>query len=145
MLARGHQQFVEWRPVIAPVEVEANALLQLFRVNLAPPPFIEDVLVAGENCFQAQHHGAVSRLGAFFEQSRGETLGGRQSVVIADENGVGFAHAGAQFLPVDDRFVGAESLAEILQILSAAIGIVDPDLTLHPRQGVQLRLTAPQP
>ena len=48
VLARGHQQFVERRPVIAPVEVEANALPQLFRINLAPPPFVEDVLVAGK-------------------------------------------------------------------------------------------------
>ena len=68
VLARGHQQFVERRPVVAPVEVEANALLQFFGVNLAPPPFIEDVLVAGENGFETQDHGAVSGLGAFFEQ-----------------------------------------------------------------------------
>ena len=67
VLARRHQQFVERRPVIAPVEVEANPLLQFFRVNFAPPPFIEDVLVAGENCFETQHHGAVPGLGAFFE------------------------------------------------------------------------------
>jgi hypothetical protein len=41
--------------------------------------------------------------------------------------------------------VGSEGLGEILQILSAAIGIVDPDLAFDSRQGVQLRLTAPQP
>ena len=27
VFTRSHQQFVEWRPVIAPIEVEANALL----------------------------------------------------------------------------------------------------------------------
>ena len=50
-----------------------------------------------------------------------------------------------QLLPVDNRFVRPEGLAEILQIFAAAVGIVDPYLALHPRQRVQLRLTAPQP
>ena len=91
VLARGHQQFVERRPVVAPVEIEANALLQFFGVNLAPPPFIEDVLVAGEDGFESQHHGTVSGLGALFEQSRGKALRGRQRVIVADENDVGAA------------------------------------------------------
>ncbi len=145
MLARGHQQFVKRRPVVSPVEIEADALLQFFRVDFAPPPFVENVLVAGENGFEAQHDRTVAGLGAVLEQSRRKTLGRRQSVVVADQDGVGAAHAGAQFLPVDDRFVGAEGLAEVPQILSPAIGIVDPDLAFHPRQGVQLRFTAPQP
>ena len=145
MLARSDQQFVERSPVIAPVEIEANALAQFFGVNLAPPPFVEDVLVAGEDGFQSQHHGTVSGLGALFQQSRGKALRGRQRVIVADENNVSTADFGAQLLPVDHRFVGAEGLAEVLQIFAAAVGVVDPDLALHPCQRVQLRRTAPQP
>src|SRR3954466_14813119 len=74
MLARCHQQVVERRPVVSPVEIEANTLLQFFGVNLTAPPFIEDVLVAGENCFQAQYYGTVSRLCTIFKQSRGKAL-----------------------------------------------------------------------
>ncbi len=88
VLARRHQQFVERRPVVAPVEIEANALAQFFGVNLAPPPFVEDVLVAGEDGFHSQHHGTVSGLGAFFQQARGKALRGRQRVIVADENDV---------------------------------------------------------
>ena len=106
-------RFVERRPVVAPVEVEADALLQFFGVNLAPPPFVENVLITGKNCFETEDYGAVSGLGTFFQKSRGKTLGRRQSVIVADENQVGAAHAGAKFLPVDDGFVRPEGLAEV--------------------------------
>ena len=95
VLARGYQQFVERCPVVAPVEVEANALPQFFRVNLAPPPFVEDVLVAGENRFQPQHYGAVSRLGSFLQQRSGRTLRSGKRMVVTDENDVGTVHGGA--------------------------------------------------
>ena len=145
MLARSHQQFVKRSPVIAPVEIEANALAQFLFVNLAPPPFVEDVLVAGEDGFKSQHHGTVSGLGALFQQGRGKALRGRQRMIVADENDVGRGRRGFQLLRSMTDFVGTEGLAEVLQIFAAAVGIVDPDLALHPCQGVQLRLTAPEP
>ena len=113
VLARRDQQIVERRPVVAPVEVEADALLQFFGVNLAPPPFVENVLITRKNCFKTEDYGAVSGLGTLLEKSRGKTLRRRQSVIVADENQVGAAHAGSKFLPVDDGFVRAEGLAEV--------------------------------
>ena len=66
-------------------------------------------------------------------------------MVVADQNDVGVPHKGAQLLPVNHRFVGSEGPAEVPQVFTAAVRIVDPDLALHPSQGVQLRLTAPEP
>src|SRR3984957_21161470 len=57
VIARGHQQFVKWNPVISPVEIEADALPKLFFVNFSPPPFVEDVLIAGEDPLHSKDHG----------------------------------------------------------------------------------------
>ena len=92
VIARGGQQFVKRRPVVSPVEVEADALAQFALVNFAPPPFVEDVLVAGENGFDSEHDGPVAGQRALLDQRRGIALGRGQSVVIADQDDVG-SHA----------------------------------------------------
>src|ERR1043166_5043526 len=56
MIACSHQQFIEGLPIISPVKIETNAFTQLVLINLAPPPFIQNVLIAGKNCFDAQHY-----------------------------------------------------------------------------------------
>src|SRR5208282_568084 len=58
-VAGGGEQFVKWRPVVSPVKFETDALAQLVFVNLGAEPLVENVLVAGKNGFDSQHHGAV--------------------------------------------------------------------------------------
>src|SRR5215472_13431615 len=61
VIARRDQKFVERSPVVSPVEVEADALAQFGFVDLAPPPLIKNVLVAGKDGFHTEHHRAVAR------------------------------------------------------------------------------------
>src|SRR5271154_4545466 len=58
-VAGGAKQFVKWRPVISPVEIETDTLAQFAFVNLLKRPFVEDVLVACKNGFNAQHNRAL--------------------------------------------------------------------------------------
>src|SRR2546429_1065812 len=60
MLARRDQQFVKWRPSIAPVEIEANALPEFCFTNFATPPFGKYVLVSGKNGFHAEDSRTIS-------------------------------------------------------------------------------------
>ena len=60
MLARSDQQFVKWRPIIAPVEIETNALPQFCFTNFATPPFVKYVLVSGKNGFHAEDYRTIS-------------------------------------------------------------------------------------
>ena len=60
VVACGHQQFVEWSPVISPIEIEADALAQFVLADFATPPFVEDVLIAGEDGFDSEHDRAIS-------------------------------------------------------------------------------------
>src|SRR5271155_4277979 len=89
VFAGGHQRFIKGGPLIAPVEVETNALAQLIFVDLAPPPFVEDVLMARENRFDSEHDRPVARLGAVFEQTGSKTLRRRKRVIIANQKYVG--------------------------------------------------------
>jgi hypothetical protein len=74
VFAGGYQQFVKGGPLIAPVEVETNALPQLFFVDLPPPPFFEDGLMARKNRLHSEHDGTISRLRPLLQQRRGKTL-----------------------------------------------------------------------
>src|SRR5260370_1119111 len=60
MVASRNQQFTERCPVISPIEVEANALPEFAFIDLAAPPFVEDVLVAGKDSFDPEHDGAIA-------------------------------------------------------------------------------------
>src|SRR5580693_1735950 len=71
VVAGRDQQFVERRPIVAPVKVEANALPQFAFVNFAAPPFLEDVLVAGKDCFRSEHDWAISSKSALLEERCG--------------------------------------------------------------------------
>ena len=53
MVAGSDEQMVKWRPIVSPVEVEANALPEFGLVDFSAPPFVENVLVAGKNGFDA--------------------------------------------------------------------------------------------
>src|ERR1035441_10590106 len=78
VIARGDQQLVEWGPIVSPVEVEADALAELALVDFAAPPFVENVLVAGEDGFDSQHDRAVPGQGALLDQRGSIALGGGQ-------------------------------------------------------------------
>src|SRR5271165_1838767 len=49
LVARGDEQVVKRGPVVSPIEIEADALAEFTFINVAAPPFVENVLVAGEN------------------------------------------------------------------------------------------------
>ncbi len=63
MVPGGGEQFVKWSPFVSPVEFETDALAQFVFIDLAAEPFVEDVLVAGENGFDSQHYGALVKFG----------------------------------------------------------------------------------
>src|ERR1700722_1012647 len=60
MVAGRDQQFVERVPVVSPVEVEADALAKFLLVDFAPPPNVENVLIAREDRFHAKDDRAVT-------------------------------------------------------------------------------------
>src|SRR5437660_6741760 len=60
MLACRDQQLVKWRPIIAPVEIETNALPQFCFTNFATPPFVKYVLVSGKSGFYAKDYRTIS-------------------------------------------------------------------------------------
>src|SRR5438270_9555268 len=54
VIARAQQEFIERSPVVAPIEVETNALPEFRLFNVTTPPLIHNVLVAGKDGFQSQ-------------------------------------------------------------------------------------------
>src|SRR3984957_20032865 len=77
VIARGHQQFMKWTPVVSPVEIEADALPKLLLVNFSPPPFVEDVLIAGEDGLHSENYGTVADHRTLLHQHRSMALCGR--------------------------------------------------------------------
>ena len=140
-----HQQFVKGRPLISPVKIEANALPQLRFIDLPPPPFVKNLLMARENRLHSQHHRAVSRLRPLLKQSRGKTLRRRQRMIIADQHQVGAPHRARQLFGVDHRVVRPKSVTEVPQILAPSARISGPDLAFHASQRMHLRRIAPRP
>src|ERR1700680_4722214 len=63
VVAGGAEQFVKWSPFVSPVEFETDALVQFAFINFAAEPFVENVLVAGENGFDSQHNGSLVKFG----------------------------------------------------------------------------------
>ena len=66
VLPRGDQELVKGRPIVSPVRVEANPFPQFVFVDLAPPPFVEHVLVVGKDGFESQDEGTIAGLGSLF-------------------------------------------------------------------------------
>src|SRR5579863_446169 len=139
VFAGGYQQFVKGGPPIAPVEIETDALTELFFIDLTPPPLIEDVLMAGENRLDSEHDWTVSRLRPLLQQSRGKTLCRGERVIIADQDHIGRSDRSGQLLRIDNRLVGTESIAVVPQILAAPAGIIGANLALDASQRVHLR------
>ena len=84
MVAGGRQDFKEGSPIVPPVKVEANPLAQFVLVNLAPPPLVQDVLVAREDGLDPKHDGPVARERTLFYSSGGVALCRRKSMIVAD-------------------------------------------------------------
>src|SRR5438445_1522550 len=84
VIAGGGQQLVEWSPVIAPVEVEADSLAEFAFVNLAAPPFVENMLIAGKDGLDSEYNAAVACQGSLLDERSGAPLGGGQSVVVTN-------------------------------------------------------------
>src|SRR5215831_15419229 len=68
VISSADQQLVKRIPVVSPIQAEANALPQLVFVDLAPPPFVKDVLVAGENGFHPQNDRPIADERPLFQQ-----------------------------------------------------------------------------
>src|ERR1700687_3958550 len=69
VVAGGGEQFVKWSPFVSPVEFETDALAQFVFINFAADPFVENVLVAGENGFDPEHNGSLVKFGIAKERS----------------------------------------------------------------------------
>src|SRR3984957_7926246 len=124
MIAGGSQQFVERSPVITPVEIEADALPKFALVNFAPPPLVENVLVAREDGFNAQHHRTPAGQRALLYYRRRIALGRRQSVVIADQHHVGSLHCILKLWRVEKRVVGAEGVAIFAKVFAPVVRVL---------------------
>ena len=139
----GGEQFVKWSPFVSPVEFETDALAQLAFINFAAEPFVENVLVAGENGFDSQHQGALVKFGIAKERSW-IALRVRQGVVVADQNDSGFGDFVADIARGENLLVGVVGLAKVAKILARGGGINGADLTLDAGDRVELSGTAPR-
>src|SRR5580765_8241803 len=97
------------------------------------------MLVARENGFDSQNNFAISGESTLLNQRCGVALGGRQSVVVADENDVGRVDSGLNLLGIEHRLVVTIRFVKFAQVFAAVVRILGANLALHSRQGVQLR------
>src|ERR1700678_4812875 len=68
MIASGYQQFIKRRPIVAPIQIETDALPQFSFVDFAPPPFLEDMLVRGEYRFHTKDDRTIAHECALLHQ-----------------------------------------------------------------------------
>jgi len=121
MIAGRAQQFVERRPIVSPVQIEANALAQFDVINFTAPPFFENVLIAGKDGFHSQHNRPVACESALLNELRRAPLCRRQRMIVPHQNYVGGAQRGLNLLPIENRFVILKRLAELAQVFAAAV------------------------
>ena len=89
VIARTDQQFVKRSPVVSPIQIEADTLPQFGFINFAAPPFVENVLIASKDSFNAKDDWPVTRQGPLLDKRCGTALGRRQSVVVPDQDQIG--------------------------------------------------------
>ena len=140
----GRQDLTEGSPIVPPVKVEANPLTQFVLVNLAPPPLVQNVLVAREDGLHPKYDGPVARERTLFDSSGGVALCRRKSVIVADENDVGFLYRLTELLWIENAIVLPKGLAEFPKIFASVMRVLRANLALHPRQRMQLRRTPPE-
>src|SRR5581483_3543188 len=118
---------------------------QFVLVNFAPPPLVEDVLVAGKDRLQRKHNRTIAEVHQILKLSCRKFLRRGQSVVITDEHQVRLRNERLPIAGLQYGLVGSKSLAEGLQILAPAARILGADFALHSRQRLKLRHAAPGP
>ena len=143
MVPRGDEQFVKRSPIVSPVEFEADALPQFRLVNFTAEPFVENVLVAGEDGFDSEHYRAM--MAAELAKQRGQVaLRIGQGMVVAHQNDSGFGDFVADVAGGNDLFVRAVGFAKVAQILTPRRGVNGANLALDAGNGVELGGTAPR-
>ena len=142
MVAGGGEQFVEWTPVVSPVEFEADALAQFVFVNLAADPFVKNVLVAGKNGFDSQHYRTLVEFEIAKERGQVALRGG-QGMIVADQNGSGPGDFAADIARAKNFLVGAVGFAKVAKIFTSGGGIDGANFTLHTGDGMELSRAAP--
>src|SRR5258708_38925883 len=125
------------RPIVAPIQIEADALTQFALINLASPPFLENVLVAGKNSFNSKHDRTIPRHRTLFQELSGISLRRRQGMIGADKDDVRSLQCILNLLRIEHRIVVAEGLIELAKSFAAATRILDADLTPHPHHPSQ--------
>src|SRR5215469_2971676 len=134
----GNEQLVEGLPFISPVKMEAEALPQLVFTDLAPPPLVENVLIASKDGLESQHDWTVAGQRTMLEQRSHEALASRQGMIVADQSDIGLLDLCMNLAEIENRRVGAISLAEIPQVLAPTVWIVGADFALNAFERVQL-------
>ena len=71
VIPRSDEQFVERRPIVSPIEIEADALPQFGFINFAPPPFVENVLIAGKDGLDSEDNWPIASQRALLDQRGG--------------------------------------------------------------------------
>src|SRR5579871_1262779 len=102
MITRRDQKVVEGSPIVSPIEIEACALTKFRLVNLAAPPLIEDMLIAGKNGFDAENHGTIADHRSLLEDRCRVTLRGAQRVVVANQDNVGRTQTFAELIEIEN-------------------------------------------
>jgi hypothetical protein len=131
------EQFVKWKPIISPVDVEADALAKLNFINLAARPLVENVLVARENGFDSQDDGALAEL-EIAKQRRQIALRIGQGMVIADEDDSRSGNFTANVVEADNSLVRGVSVAKIAKVFASGGRVDGTNLTLDAGDGVEL-------
>src|SRR5438045_1274743 len=87
MFAPADQQLIKRCPVVSPLAVKAQPPPEFGLADFAPPPFIQNSLIAGEHCLDAENNFAAMRL--LLDQLSRESLGRRKCMIVAGEQYVG--------------------------------------------------------
>src|SRR5215469_3411538 len=142
VIASGQQKFVERGPIVSPIEIEAHALPKLRFLDFPPPPFVNNVLIAGKNGLEPENHWPIFVESSPLDERCGKALGCRQTVIIADQNNIRRTDCGLDLLAIEHGFVSFESLVEFAEIFAAIVRILRPDFPLHTLERLQLRRNA---
>src|SRR5215467_4005396 len=119
--------------------MKTDSFSQFVFADLAPPPFVENMLVARKDRLESQNNRTFTIERAALKQRPCKTLAGGQGVIVANQHQVGALDFFVNLIEFDNGLIGAVCLTEIPQILAAAVGVIGADFAFYTLQRMQLR------
>jgi hypothetical protein len=138
------QQLTKRLPVIAPIGLKPNSTAQLVGIDFPPLPFVNDVLVTGNDRLNTQDNGSATPGHSVNELGR-KSLRSGQGVVISNQNDIALRNASFKFGKRQYTPVCAECFTEFSQVLATRFCIRGTDGSRDFRERMQLRRTSAEP